>query len=81
MPATLPVIVAPGTQAGFPLCALADDRQRCLHEQPAINDMLERGYAVAVTDYVGYHPEPETTYIIGKSMGAALLDVVVLLSD
>jgi hypothetical protein len=46
------------------------------YEQPAVNDMLRRGYAVAVTDYEGYHPDPTTTYMIGTSMGNALLDAV-----
>ena len=77
-PATLPVIgMAPGTAGPAFRCAPSRMIDKgAFYEQPAINDMLERGYAVAVTDYVGYHPEPETTYIIGKSMGAALLDVV-----
>ncbi|GAA2844404.1 lipase family protein [Crossiella cryophila] len=47
-----------------------------LYEQPAVNDLLARGYAVAITDYEGYTPEPRTTYIVGRSMGAAVIDVV-----
>lgn len=44
------------------------------YEQPAVNDMLKQGYAVVVTDYEGYQPQPRTTYIVGPSMGAAVLD-------
>jgi pimeloyl-ACP methyl ester carboxylesterase len=47
-----------------------------LYEQWVINDMLEQGYAVAVPDYEGYHPQPETTYMVGKSLGPALVDSV-----
>lgn len=47
-----------------------------LYEQPAVNDLLARGYAVAITDYEGYQPQPRTTYMVGRSMGAAVLDVV-----
>lgn len=47
------------------------------YEQPAVNDMLNDGYAVAVTDYEGYRPPATaTTYVAGRAMGAALLDVV-----
>ncbi|MGI8332989.1 lipase family protein [Actinomadura scrupuli] len=46
------------------------------YEQPAVNDMLAKGYAVAVTDYEGYHPSPRTTYVVGRSMGPALIDGV-----
>jgi secretory lipase len=77
-PANMPVIgLAPGTAGPAFRCAPSRMINKgAYYEQPAINDMLERGYAVAVTDYVGYHPDPESTYIIGRSMGAALLDVV-----
>lgn len=77
-PENMPVIgLAPGTAGPAFRCAPSRMINKgAYYEQPAINDMLERGYAVAVTDYVGYHPDPESTYIIGRSMGAALLDVV-----
>ncbi len=76
--AHMPVIgLAPGTAGPAFRCAPSRMINKgAYYEQPAINDMLERGYAVAVTDYVGYHPDPATTYIIGRSMGAALLDGV-----
>ncbi|MCG8394456.1 MAG: lipase family protein [Pseudomonadales bacterium] len=75
---SVPIIgLAPGTAGPAFRCAPSKMINKgAYYEQPAINDMLARGYAVAVTDYVGYHPDPATTYIIGRSMGAALLDVV-----
>ena len=77
-PAAAPIIgLAPGTAGPAFRCAPSKMIDKgAYYEQPAINDMLARGYAVAVTDYVGYHPNPGTTYIVGESMGAALLNVV-----
>lgn len=74
----MPIIgFAPGTQGPAFRCAPSRMINKgAYYEQPAINDMLERGYAVAITDYEGYQPQPQTTYIIGRAMGAALLDVV-----
>lgn len=74
----MPIIaIAPGTAGPAFRCAPSRMINKgAYYEQPAINDMLASGYAVAVTDYVGYHPEPSTTYIIGRSMGAAVLDIV-----
>lgn len=74
----VPIIgFAPGTQGPAFRCAPSRMiHQGAFYEQPALNDMLQRGYAVAVTDYQGYHPEPKTTYIVGATMGAALLDLV-----
>jgi len=77
-PATAPIVgFGPGTHGPAFRCApslmLADGG---FYEQPAVDDMLERGYAVAVTDYEGYHPDPATTYMTGRSMGHALLDAV-----
>ncbi|ALG11886.1 lipase family protein [Kibdelosporangium phytohabitans] len=46
------------------------------YEQPAVNDMLTAGYAVAITDYEGYKPDPRTTYVVGQSMGHAVIDAV-----
>ncbi|GAA3240868.1 lipase family protein [Actinocorallia longicatena] len=44
------------------------------YEQSAVNDMLAKGWAVVVTDYEGYHPNPKTTYVTGRSEGPAVLD-------
>jgi pimeloyl-ACP methyl ester carboxylesterase len=49
--------------------------QGAFYEQAGLNDMLAQGYAVAVTDYEGYHKDPKTTYIV-KSMGHSLIDAV-----
>lgn len=77
-PATRPIIgLGPGTQG--PAFRCAPSRQidgGSYYEQHAVNDMLQRGYAVAVTDYEGYHENPASTYMTGRSMGRALIDVV-----
>jgi hypothetical protein len=77
-PATLPIVgFGPGTSGPAARCApsLMIDGGG-FYEQPALDDMLRQGYAVAVTDYEGYHPHPATTYMTGQSMGHALVDVV-----
>ncbi len=67
----------PGTQGPAFRCAPSRMIAKgAFYEQAALNDMLERGYAVAVTDYEGYKPEPETSYMVGRAMGAALIDAV-----
>ncbi|WP_207957454.1 lipase family protein [Streptomyces sp. YIM 98790] len=77
-PATAPVVgFGPGTHG--PAFHCAPSRMLAIgafYEQPAVNSLLGAGYAVALTDYEGYHPDPETTYTIGRSMGAALIDGV-----
>lgn len=77
-PATRPIVgFGPGTQG--PAFRCAPSRQIDMggfYEQPAVNDMLRAGYAVAITDYEGYHENPTSTYMIGRSMGHALIDVV-----
>lgn len=68
---------APGTQGAAFRCAPSKMlNEGAFYEQPAVNDMLRAGYAVAVTDYEGYHPDPRTTYVVGRSMGPALIDSV-----
>ncbi|MGP4029344.1 lipase family protein [Actinomadura sp. 3N407] len=49
--------------------------QGAFYEQSALNGMLAKGYAVAVTDYEGYHENPATTYVV-DSMGYAVIDAV-----
>ena len=73
-----PVIgFAPGTHGPALRCAPSRMIDAgAFYEQPAVNDMLRDGYAVAVTDYEGYHPTPTTSYIVGRAMGPALLDAV-----
>ncbi|WP_312005152.1 lipase family protein [Streptomyces sp. B1866] len=77
-PSQLPVIgFAPGTQGSSYKCApsLQTDHGS-FYEQAALKDMLTAGYAVAMTDWEGYHPKPTTTYMTGKAMGPALIDAV-----
>lgn len=69
----------PGTQGPAFKCAPSKAMERgTLYDQPAINDALSAGYAVALTDYEGYAPGEanEPTYIVGRSEGPALLDAV-----
>src|SRR4051812_18486419 len=62
-PATVPVIgFGPGTHGPAFRCApslmLASGG---FYEEPAVEDMLARRYAVVVTDYAGYQEHPATT--------------------
>ncbi|GAB3484153.1 lipase family protein [Amycolatopsis cihanbeyliensis] len=77
-PATAPVVaMAPGTHGPAFRCAPSKMLSiGAFYEQPALEDLLGRGYAVAMTDYEGYHPEPDTTYVTGRAMGHAVIDVV-----
>lgn len=77
-PATVPVVaINPGTTGPAFRCTVSRFiNQGAFYEQSAVNDMLRAGYAVAVTDYEGYHENPTTTYILGKAMGPAVLDMI-----
>ncbi len=77
-PKTVPVAaVAPGTTGPAFRCTVSRYiNSGAFYEQPSVNQMLEAGYAVAVTDYEGYRQNPQTSYIIGKPMGAAVLNAV-----
>ncbi|WP_242613677.1 lipase family protein [Herbihabitans rhizosphaerae] len=77
-PATAPVIgMGPGTHGPAAHCVVSSMiNVGAYYEQNALNDMFAKGYAVAVTDYEGYHPTPKTTYMNGKSMGNAVVNVV-----
>ena len=77
-PKTAPVAgFAPGTTGPAFRCTVSRwINSGAFYEQPAVNDMLKAGYAVAITDYDGYHENPDSTYINGKSMGSAMLDAV-----
>lgn len=76
-PAKAPIVgFGPGTSG--PAFRCAPSRfidQGAFYEQSTVNDMLAKGYAVAVTDYEGYHENPATTYVV-HSMGNALIDGV-----
>lgn len=77
-PAKAPIVgFAPGTEGPAFRCApskMIDSG--VFYEQAGINEMLTRGYALAVPDYEGYHQQPTTSYVVGKAMGPALLDAV-----
>ncbi|HCA86848.1 MAG TPA: lipase, partial [Streptomyces sp.] len=77
-PAKAPVVgFGPGTHGPAFRCAPSRMiNAGGFYEQSALNDMLRSGYAVAVTDYEGYHPEPETSYVVGAAMGPAVIDGV-----
>jgi hypothetical protein len=77
-PAEIPVVgFATGTQGAAFRCAPSEMLQgQAFYEQPALNGLLRSGYAVAMTDYEGYRPEPETTYVVGRSEGHAVIDTV-----
>ncbi|NYI89498.1 pimeloyl-ACP methyl ester carboxylesterase [Amycolatopsis endophytica] len=77
-PSTAPIVgFAVGTQGPAFKCTPSKAISRgTLYDQPAINDSLSSGYAVAVTDYEGYSPNTVPTYITGQSMGPAVIDSV-----
>ncbi|MFI7320980.1 lipase family protein [Streptomyces venezuelae] len=77
-PASRPIVGwGPGTQGPAFRCTPSRMIAKgALYEQWVINAMLEAGYAVAVPDYEGYRPGPKTTYMVGKSLGPALIDAV-----
>lgn len=71
------VAVAPGTTGPAFRCTVSrfiNNGQ--FYEQAIVNGLLKAGYAVAVTDYEGYKENPETSYIVGRSMGPAVLDMI-----
>jgi pimeloyl-ACP methyl ester carboxylesterase len=77
-PAGVPLIaLSPGTHGAAARCA--PSRMiggGAFYEQPAVDEMVRAGYAVMVTDYEGYHPEPRTSYVAGRAMGHAVIDGV-----
>ncbi|MDQ1290051.1 MAG: hypothetical protein QG622_3617 [Actinomycetota bacterium] len=77
-PATLPVVgFAPGTQGLGDDCAPSRQILAGLeYESLAIDRILLRGWAVAVTDYEGLGTPGTHTYMVGRPQGSALLDVV-----
>ncbi|MBN6036644.1 lipase [Amycolatopsis sp. 195334CR] len=77
-PAKAPIVgFGVGTQGPAFKCTPSKAISRgTLYDQPAINDSLSAGYAVAVTDYEGYSKDTVPTYIVGQSMGPALIDSV-----
>lgn len=76
--ATAPIVAfGPGTQGPAFRCAPSKMiASGAFYEQTGLNDLTAAGFAVAIPDYEGYRPDPSTTYIAGKAMGAAMIDVV-----
>jgi hypothetical protein len=77
-PENLPIIgFAPGTHGLDDRCALSRRGTTWTdYESLAIAALLNRGWAVALTDYEGLGTPGTHTYMVGRSQGAALLDVV-----
>lgn len=70
------VAFGPGTTGPAFRCTISRYiNQGSFYEQAALNEMLKEGYAVAVTDYEGYHENPTASYVLQKPMASALLDV------
>ncbi|WP_233157888.1 lipase family protein [Actinokineospora bangkokensis] len=70
---------AVGTQGPAFKCTPSKAIERgTLYDQPAVNDNISSGYAVAITDYEGYRPGAANrpTYIVGQSMGNTVIDSV-----
>lgn len=76
--ATAPVVaMAPGTTGPAFRCTVSRFiNSGAFYEQAMLNGLLDDGYIVVVTDYEGYFENPKTTYITGRAMGAAVLDIV-----
>ncbi|RAY11035.1 lipase [Actinomadura craniellae] len=67
----------PGTQGPAFRCAPSKMiESSAFYDQSALNDLLTKGYAVTVPDYEGYRQQPKSTYVVGRSMGPAMLDLV-----
>ncbi|MDV6011451.1 lipase family protein [Haloechinothrix sp. LS1_15] len=71
------VALAPGTHGPAARCAPSGMIDAgAYYEQNPLNELLRSGYAVAVPDYEGYYEGGGTTYLAGRAMGAATLDVL-----
>ncbi|SDD99370.1 lipase family protein [Actinokineospora iranica] len=69
--------LAPGTQGIGDKCAPSKAFVAGTeYEALAVGELLKRGWAVAVTDYEGLGTPGDHTYVVGRSEGHALLDVV-----
>ncbi|POM26451.1 putative MT1628-like inactive lipase [Actinomadura rubteroloni] len=70
------VSYAVGTRGLGDSCAPSYSLSRGLdYEQLAINDLLNKGWAVAVTDMEGLGTPGVHTYVVGRSEGRAVLDM------
>ncbi len=77
-PGTRPVVgYASGTQGWGDQCAPSKEMATgTFDEQFAVNNLLARGWAVAVTDYPGLGTPGDETYTVGISEGHAVLDAL-----
>lgn len=77
-PATTPVVAFNAGTSGpaFKCTVSRFINSGAFYEQSMINRLLQAGYAVSVTDYEGYKQNPNTSYMVGKAMGPAVLDGV-----
>jgi hypothetical protein len=75
-PGTRPVVAyAAGTQGWGDQCAPSREiASGTFDEQFAVNNLLARGWAVAVTDYPGLGTPGDETYTVGIAEGYAVLD-------
>ncbi|WP_240487075.1 lipase family protein [Actinomadura flavalba] len=70
------VSYAVGTKGLGDKCAPSYSLSRGLdYEQFAVNDLLNKGWAVAVTDMEGLGTPGVHTYMVGRSQGRAVLDI------
>jgi hypothetical protein len=77
-PKKLPIVgYAPGTNGVADICAPSKQIESgTLYDLLYINGLINRGFAVAVTDYEGLGTPGDHTYVIGRSEGHAVNDVV-----
>ncbi len=77
-PGTRPVVAyGSGTQGWGDQCApSAEMASGTYDEQFAVNNLLAKGWAVAVTDYPGLGTPGDETYAVGIAEGYAVLDVL-----
>jgi pimeloyl-ACP methyl ester carboxylesterase len=77
-PAKIPIVsFAVGTQGPAFKCAPSKSiRRGTLYDQLAVDDSISSGFAVVITDYEGYGPNTTPTYMTGRSMAPAVIDVV-----
>lgn len=77
-PGTRPVVAyASGTQGWGDQCAPSREMATgTFDEQFAVNNLLSKGWAVAVTDYPGLGTPGDETYTVGVAEGYAVLDAL-----
>lgn len=70
------VLFAPGTQGMADRCASSKLFEMGMsYEGPLLERLLQKGYAVGITDYPGLGTEGEHPYVVGRANGPAVLDM------